>query len=88
MQKTPEITTLPLRNVIHTHDNRNRSKLDIDFTRLCKFKSSFKHVGMKLYNKLPTTIRDLPINAFGKQLHNLLIDECVYSVKEFKERLN
>lgn len=43
---------------------------------------------MKLYNKLPTTIRDLPINAFGKQLHNLLIDECVYSVKEFKERLN
>ncbi|XP_049782797.1 uncharacterized protein LOC126184449 [Schistocerca cancellata] len=79
-----QIHTLPSRTDVHSHDTRYKNNLDVDFTRLSKVQSSFKQTGLKLYNKLPPSLKDLQGDAFRKQLHKLLADKCIYDVKELK----
>lgn len=38
---------------------------------------------IKIYNKLPEAIKCLPFRRFKKAVHELLLKECYYSVKEF-----
>jgi hypothetical protein len=62
-------------NIIHKHNTRSSLK-DIYFIKLTKLRkqnNSFLGVGARIWNTLPTELRDLTKKDFGKILHRKLL---------------
>lgn len=78
------INIFSTRSAIHDHNTRNSNDLETQFMRLGKCQSSFKFTGVKLFNKLPMFVRDMPIKHYDRYLKRLLVDTCIYSVQEFE----
>lgn len=63
-------------NIIHKHNTRSslRDNYFIKFTKLQKQRNSFLGMGTRIWNILPTELRDLTKKDFGKTLHRELLD--------------
>lgn len=68
---------------IHEYDTRNKSKLVPNYTRLKRCQNGPGHMAIRLYNKLPDNIKNLPRNNFKKNIYGLLTQHAFYSVNEF-----
>jgi len=71
-------------NEVHDHCTCQKSDLHIQFCRTTLFKNSRANVGVKLYNKLPNTIKRLEkIEEFKRRLKYFLLQHIFYSVDEY-----
>jgi hypothetical protein len=60
-----------------------KKDLHVQFCRTTVFKNSSVNVGIKLYNKLPNTIKELEkIREFKKKTKVFLLQHTFYSVDE------
>lgn len=46
-------------------------------------KKSFFGLAPRIYNKIPTLIRDLPLSKFKRALQAVLTEKCYYSLDEY-----
>ena len=74
------------RNQIHDYNTRGRHQLHQPFARLCS--TGALGEGVRLYNLLPQSWRDLREVQFKKAIHHHLTVRPVYSLDEFEESLN
>ena len=69
---------------IHDHCTRQKLDLHTQFCRTTLLKNSGANVGIKLYNKLPNTIKRLDkIQEFKRRLKYFLLQHTFYSVDEY-----
>jgi hypothetical protein len=69
---------------VHDHCTCQKSDLHTQFCRTTLFKNSSANVGIKLYNKLPNTIKRLDtIQEFNRRLKYFLLQHFFYSVDEY-----
>jgi hypothetical protein len=69
---------------VHDHCTCQKSDLHILFCRTTFLKNSSANVGIKLYNKLPNTIKRLEkIQEFKRRLKHFLLQHILYSVDEY-----
>jgi hypothetical protein len=69
---------------VHDHCTCQKSDLHTQFCRTTLFKKSSANVGIKLYNKLPNTIKRLnKIQEFKRRLKYILLLHTFYSVDEY-----
>ena len=70
---------------IHNHNTRNANHLHMPAANITKYKKGNYYMGSKIYNQLPSYIKDLVNNEkiFKKTLQRFLIDNAFYSIDEF-----
>jgi hypothetical protein len=69
---------------VHDHCTRQKLNLHTQFCRTTLFKNSSANVGIKLYSKLPNTIkRPDKIQELEKRLRYFLLQHVFYSVDEY-----
>jgi hypothetical protein len=69
---------------IHDHYTCQKSDFHTQFCRTTLYKSSWEIVGIKLFNKLPNTIKRIEIpQEFKRQLQYFLMQHVFYSVDEY-----
>lgn len=74
-----------LRQDIHNYNTRNSSCINIPYNRLSKSQKSYEVLGLKMFNRLPSNIRQLPLDIFKTELYRSLVKKPFYSVQEFFE---
>jgi hypothetical protein len=57
--------------------------MNVPFHRLSKSLNSYEVLGLKMFNKLPTELTELPSNEFKSKLYTCLVNNPFYSVLEF-----
>jgi hypothetical protein len=71
-------------NGVHDHCTCEKSHLHTQFCRTTLFKNNSANVGIKLYNKLPNTIKRLhKIQEFKRRLKYFFLQHIFYSVDEY-----
>ena len=73
---------LSLRLHNHGYKTRNRNDIEIPLVRLTKMQNSYIYVGPKMYNRLPTSARNLVMKTFKYKLYNWLARNPFYSYDE------
>jgi hypothetical protein len=69
---------------LHDHCTRQKKDLHVQFCWTTLFKNSSVNVGIKLYNKLPNTIKELEkVREFKKKVKVFLLQHTFYSVDEY-----
>lgn len=71
------------RHDIHSYNTRSSICINLPHYRLSKSANSYDILGLKLYNKLPLTLTNKPLNSFKKALYNWLITTSFYSLQDF-----
>lgn len=72
-----------LRQDIHNHNTRNRSRIDILPHRLALTGGSFKLNCIYFFNKLPEEARIVDFRCFKSKLYDWLVNNPFYSIREF-----
>jgi hypothetical protein len=68
---------------VHDHCTHKKSDLHTQFCSSTLFKGSSGNVGIKLFNKLPDTIKRLEkVQEFKRRLKYFLLQHIFYSVDE------
>jgi len=70
-------------STLHNHDTRGKENLVLPNVRLDKSYKSHYYQQLKLFNKIPSNIRSLPINKFKQTLSDWLKNKEFYSIDEF-----
>lgn len=68
---------------IHGRNTRNKNKLAVPYFRLHKINGSFVGLGIRMYNKVPQSILDLPLHKLKNKIKNVLISKSYYSVNDY-----
>ena len=70
---------------IHRITTRQTSDLYVPAANLTMYQKSVYYQGIKIYNHLPKTIKDLPVdkNKFKLALKRYLVHNSFYSLKEY-----
>ncbi len=68
---------------VHNYNTRNRNSIRTHFLRYSKSQKNWYCISTKLYNFLPSQIKNLTHEKFKSKLKNILIAECLYRVDEF-----
>lgn len=77
------LENLNTRASIHSHETRNKNRLELPCCRLNKTLSSHLYVQQKLFNKLPIAARYIPLIKFKKAIKTWLISKIFYSVDDY-----
>lgn len=67
----------------HSHNTRNRSDLVNDKVNFTYLQKNVKYSIIKIYNKLPISIRIHPVKTVKIILYNILIKKAYYNIGEF-----
>lgn len=70
---------------VHRYDTRGGQDYVLGYSRLKRSESSHNYWAIKMYNKIPTTMRQQPIKSFNSQVTVILKRQAFYSVQEFFE---
>lgn len=77
---------LPTNADNHNHNTRKKSDLSIPFCRLSKSQNSYIPVGIKMFNKLPSSVQNIvDIKSFRVKIKRFLISKAFYSIGEFMD---
>lgn len=68
---------------VHTYNTRNKENLIIPQHRLEITHKNFLTNAIKMYNYLPSQIKQLPPSKFKTSIQKLLIEMCPYDLNEF-----
>lgn len=78
------INTFPFNNFNHTYNTRECNNLNTPLHNLSKYEESPRYMGVKLYNKIPSQIKDVSNEKlFKKEMFSYLCTNCFYSIEEF-----
>ncbi|XP_039296418.1 uncharacterized protein LOC120354150 [Nilaparvata lugens] len=80
-----DLEVQPVRGDSHEYDTRNRLRLDLPYCRLGRTQSSVVYLPGKIINKLPISVRSLPVAALKRRLKHFLQENPFYSLNEFFE---
>ena len=64
------LSNLSTRKNVHSYGTRNRNDLDLPHVRLRKTQENHGYNGIKLFNKLPAQLKDMPLDKFKRTLKN------------------
>lgn len=68
----------------HPRNLRNKNRLNRPFTKLHLVSSGTYHMSIKIYNKIPSEIKNISAETlFLKKLKEWLIDKCFYTIEEY-----
>lgn len=67
----------------HRHNTRHKDLLDIDKHKTVIYEKGLHCSGVKLFNLLPQSVKDLPITEFKTLLKNHLLINCFYSIQDY-----
>lgn len=67
----------------HSYLTRNRELFIHPRHRLCKTQNFVTYLGIKMYNRLPTTMKNLDEKHFKKAIKDILLQLTFYSTEEF-----
>lgn len=70
---------------IHKYDTRNSNNLASSRYKLNVVKSNPKIVGIKMYNKLPQTVKSLELKHFNRRVKDMLLLHAYYNIQEYME---
>ena len=68
---------------VHSYGTRQRDMLVPAYCRLKRCQNGPGYLAIKFYNKLPSTIKSLPVYAFKAAVRKILLDNAFYSNEEF-----
>lgn len=68
---------------LHEHDTRSRRDLRIEFLRLGRSWNATLHFAPAFYNKLPVSVRDLPIKRYKTVIKKYLLTKVFYNFNDF-----
>jgi hypothetical protein len=68
---------------VHSHATRNSSNLHQPFRKSVLTSYNIFCEGLKMYNRLENTFKQLPINLFKKRIKAMLIERALYDLNEF-----
>jgi hypothetical protein len=69
---------------IHNHNTHQKLDLHVQFCRTNVLKKGVVNIGIKLYSKLPSQIREVEkMRTFKKELKSYLLQHTFYSVDEY-----
>lgn len=71
------------RSAYHSYPTRNNNKINLEKHHHTFFERSPQYSGSRLYNVLPNELKGLENTAFRREIKNLLLKKCFYSVDEF-----
>ncbi|XP_039297125.1 uncharacterized protein LOC120354283 [Nilaparvata lugens] len=80
-----DLEVQPVRGDSHEYGTRNRLRLDLPYCRLGRTQSSLVYLPGKMINKLPISVRSLPVAALKRRLKHFLQENHFYSLNEFFE---
>ncbi|XP_039281650.1 uncharacterized protein LOC120350825 [Nilaparvata lugens] len=80
-----DLEVQPVRGDSHEYGTRNRLRLDLPYCRLGRTQSSVVYLPGKIINKLPISVRSLPVAALKQRLKHFLQENPFYSLNEFFE---
>lgn len=67
----------------HNYNTRKCNKYKYPAHQLKKYESSPSYMGIKIYNKIPNSYRELSKSTFEKKIKEILCKKAYYSLKEF-----
>lgn len=67
----------------HEYNTRNRENLVTMYCRLKRCQSRPEFMAVKLFNKLPPQIKELPVKNFKGKIKSFLVKQAFYSVQEY-----
>lgn len=70
---------------LHNHDTRQKKNLHLTYCRTKSENTGTKFWAIRLYNKLPNKLKELPLNIFKSTVHNILIENVYYNLEDFLE---
>ena len=73
---------------VHNISTRNRHKLCVPYHRLHKVHDSFGGLGIRIYNKLPNSLLDIPFNSFKNKIKMILIQKAYYTLNDYLDDRN
>lgn len=73
----------PKNQEYHGYGTRHASSYAIMRHRCSKFEKSPYYLGIKLFNRLPDSIKQLSLGLFKVRLKCFLIENCFYSIDEY-----
>ena len=68
---------------VHDYSTRNRKNLVAPFCRLRRCQNRPEYIAVKIFNKLPLEVRELPLNGMKVRMKEILGMNAFYSVSEF-----
>lgn len=71
------------RNSVHNYSTRQSNNIFIDFKRYSRTLKSFEVIALKMFNVLPSSVKNLPERKFKVKLKDFLIVNPLYSTSEF-----
>ena len=73
-----------LNEEIHDHDTWQKSDLHTQYCRTALYKNNYGNVGIKLFNKLPNSIKKVgKPQEFKRRLQKFLMQHVFYSIDEY-----
>lgn len=73
----------PKNSNIHNINTRFKDKLAVPKYRLEKVNRSFMGIGIKIYNKIPKDMLELPLNKFKTSVKSYLLSKAYYSLNDY-----
>ena len=68
---------------LHNYHTRHKNNLKPRYCRLSKSQKSVNCVSVRFYNRLPMSVRTLPLQKFKTAMKNFLMEKAFYSYNEF-----
>jgi len=73
-----------LNEEIHDHDTWQKSDLHTQYYRTTLYKNNYGNVGIKLFNKLPNSLKKVgKPQEFKRRLQKFLMQHVFYSIDEY-----
>ena len=73
---------------VHNYNTRNKNKLVVPMLRLHKVGNSFVGNWIKMFNKIPQDLVDMPLNKFKIEVKNCLMKKGYYKLNEYFDDKN
>lgn len=73
----------PSNSDFHSYNTRHKHHFSLPYSRINRAQQGANSVCLKLYNKLPETIKQLSEHKFNRRVRDLLLQETLYKVEEF-----
>lgn len=72
---------------VHTYNTRKKNDLSIIPHSTSLYNGSFIYTGLRMYNILPSNLKELPAQKFKQEISKILHLHCFYSVNEYLDYL-
>lgn len=83
MHVRKDLHTFKKKSEAHDKNTRSKNKLIQPYTRLSKIQNSFMGLSVRMYNKIPETITNMPINKFKIIVKRNLMQKAYFCINDY-----